>query len=63
MAIQNKQNQNQPQYDLGNEGLGGDDFHKVPRLRRRPPIRFEEDRRQDDKRVWELGMRTEVPQF
>ena len=61
MAIQNQQNQ--PQYDLGNEGLGGDDYKEVPRPRRRPPIHFEEEIRQDNRRMWESRMPTEVPEF
>ena len=35
----------------------------MPRPRRRPPVRFDEDRRQDDKRVWESVMCTKVPEF
>ena len=61
MAIQNQQNQ--PQYDSGDEGLGGDDYRKVPRPRCRPPIRFEEEKRQDDRRMWELAICTEVIEF
>ena len=51
------------QYDSGNEGLWGDDFRKVSRLRLRPPICFKDDRKHDDRRVWESGMHTEVPEF
>ena len=54
---------NQPQYDSGDEGLGGDDSREVPRPRCRPPVHFEENKRQDDKKVWELGMRIEVLEF
>ena len=49
---------------VGNEGLlGGDDFQEVARPRHRPLICFEDDRRQDDRRVWESSMHTEVPEF
>ena len=61
MAVQNQQNQ--PQYDSSDEGLGGGDYWEVPRPRHRPPIRFKEKIRQDDKRMWELGMHTKVPEF
>ena len=61
IAVQNQQNQ--PQYDSGDEGLGDDDYREVPWPRRRPLVRLEEDRRQDDMRVWELGMRTEVAEY
>ena len=61
MAVENQQNQ--PQYNLGHEGLEGDDYQEVPRPRRRPHVRFEEEMRQDDWRIWESGMHTEVPEF
>ena len=35
----------------------------MSRPRRKPPIRFEEKRRQDDRKAWESGMRTKVPEF
>ena len=35
----------------------------MPRSRRRPPVRFEEDRREDDRRMWELDICNEVPEF
>ena len=34
----------------------------MPRPRRRPDIRFKEEMKQDDTRMWESGMRTEVPE-
>ena len=61
MAVQN--HQNQPQYDSRNEGLGGDNYREVARLRCRLLVRYEEENRQDDRRMWESGMRTEVPEF
>ena len=61
MTVQNQQNQ--PQYDSSDEGLEGDDYWEVPRPRRRPPIHFDAEMRQDDRTVWELGMCTEVPEF
>ena len=48
---------------MTNDALGGDDFQEVPRLRRRAPIRYEDERRQDDRRSWEVRMRTEIPEF
>ena len=35
----------------------------MPRLRHRAPIRYEDERRQDDRRLWEAGFRTKVPEF
>ena len=35
----------------------------MPRPRHTPPVHFKEERRQDDRRMWESGMRTEVPEF
>ena len=35
----------------------------MPRPRRRPPVSYEKERRQDDRRMWESGMRTKVPEF
>ena len=61
MAVHNQYNQ--PQYDSHDEGLRDDNYQEVPWPRRRPPVRFEEERRQGDKIVWESGMRTEVPEF
>ena len=49
MAVQNQQNQ--PQYDSGNEGLGSDDNREVPRPRCRPSVHFEEEMRQDGRNV------------
>ena len=63
LATQNQQNQNHNPYDSDEDALGGDDFRELPRLRRRPPIHYEDERRQDDKRLWDLGMHTKVPEF
>ena len=38
-------------------------MQEIPRPRHRPLVLFDEDMRQDDRRVWESGMRTEVPKF
>ena len=61
IAVQNQHNQ--PQYNSSDEGLRGDDYREVPRPRLRPPVCFEEEMRQDDRRVWESSMRLEVPEF
>ena len=61
LATQNQQNQNP--YDLGDEGPRGDDFWEVPRQRCRASIHYEDNRRQDTKRVWESGRHTKVPEF
>ena len=63
MATQNQQNQNHNPYDSDEDALEGDDFREVPRQRHRAPIHFEVERRQDDMRSWESGMRTKVPEF
>ena len=63
MATQNQQNQNHNLYNSYEDALGGDDFREVPRPRRRPPIRYEDERRQDDRRSWESSMRTKVLEF
>ena len=61
MAIQNQQNQTQ--YGSGDEGLWGDDYREEPRRRCRPPVSFKEERRQDDRRMWESGIRIKAPGF
>ena len=61
LAIHNRQNQRP--YDSGDEDPLGDDFEEIPQQRRRAHIRYEEERRQDDRRTWEFGMRTKVPKF
>ena len=49
MAIHNQQNQHP--YDLGNEDPQGDDFEEIPQQRHKDHIRYEEERRNDDKRT------------
>ena len=61
LANQNQQNHNP--YDSGDDSAGSDDFWQVPQQRCRVPIHFEGDRRQDEMRLWEARMRTEVPEF
>ena len=61
MAVQNQQNQ--PWYDLSDEGLEGDDYRKDPRPRCRPIVHFEEEKRQDDRRMWESDMQTKVLEY
>ena len=61
MAINNQQNQHP--YDLGDEDPHGDDFKEIPQQRRRDHIRYEEEMRHDDRRTWESGMHTKVPEF
>ena len=55
LVVQNQHNQ--PQHHSANEGLRSDNFWEVPQLRRRPPIRFE-----DDRRVWYLNFRGVISQ-
>ena len=60
LATQIQQNHNP--YHSGDDAHRVDHFREVPRSRR-SPVRYEDERRQDDKRLWKVCMCTEVLEY